>query len=356
MHTLSPKNVSSNPEKFGKGSEEGIIASEAANNATVGGALIPLIAMGIPGSVIDAILIGALTIHSIQPGPTLFLTNSDIVWAMIATALLANILMWLLMTSSVRYISNLIYLPRSFVLPVVMMFCVIGSYALNNTMFDVWVMLLFGVIGFLLERARIPLGPFVIGFVLAPLGEEKLRSGLMMTAGDISPIFTRPLSPSFYNHGSVFADLATIQRIQAAAQINLEGEPMKTTLLLFDSLPLKSLSCYGGSHPTPNFDRLAAQSLKFNRHFVGSLPCMPARRDLQTGRLNFLHRSWGPLEPFDISATGLMRKAGIYSHLVTDHYHYFENGGATYHTAFDSWDFIRGQEADPWAVAISPPS
>ena len=202
--------------------------------------------MGIPGSVIDAILIGALTIHSIQPGPTLFLTNSDIVWAMIATALLANILMWLLMTSSVRYISNLIYLPRSFVLPVVMMFCVIGSYALNNTMFDVWVMLLFGVIGFLLERARIPLGPFVIGFVLAPLGEEKLRSGLMMTAGDISPIFTRPLSPSFYNHGSVFADLATIQRIQAAAQINLEGEPMKTTLLLFDSLPLKSLSCYGG--------------------------------------------------------------------------------------------------------------
>ena len=187
------KNVSAEPEKFGKGSEEGIIASEAANNATVGGALIPLIAMGIPGSVIDAILIGALTIHSIQPGPTLFLTNSDIVWGMIATALLANILMWLLMTSSVRYISNLIYLPRSFVLPVVMMFCVIGSYALNNTMFDVWVMLLFGVIGFLLERARIPLGPFVIGFVLAPLAEEKLRSGLMMTAGDISPIVTRPI-------------------------------------------------------------------------------------------------------------------------------------------------------------------
>ncbi len=191
------KNVSSTPEEFGKGSEEGIIASEAANNATVGGALIPLIAMGIPGSVIDAILIGALTIHSIQPGPTLFLTNADIVWAIIATCLLANILMWLLMTSSVRYIANLIYLPRSYVLPVVMVFCVIGSYALNNTMFDIWVMLLFGVLGFLLERAKIPLGPFVIGFVLAPLAEEKLRSGLMMTAGDISPIFTRPF-PLFF--------------------------------------------------------------------------------------------------------------------------------------------------------------
>lgn len=187
------KNVSSEKEKFGKGSEEGIIASEAANNATVGGALIPLIAMGIPGSVIDAVLIGALTIQSIQPGPTLFLTNKDIVWGMIAACLLANALMWILMTSSVRYIANLIYMPRSYVLPVVMVFCVIGSYALNNTMFDIWVMMLFGVIGFLLERARIPLGPFVIGFVLAPLAEEKLRSGLMMTAGDISPIVTRPL-------------------------------------------------------------------------------------------------------------------------------------------------------------------
>ena len=187
------KNMSKTPEKFGTGSEEGIVASEAANNATVGGALIPLIAMGIPGSVIDAILIGALMIHSIQPGPTLFLTNADIVWGMIAACLLANVLMWLLMTSSVKYIAGLMYLPRSFVLPIVMVFCVIGSFALNNTMFDVWVMLIFGVMGFLMECAKIPLGPFVIGFVLAPLAEEKLRSGLMMTAGDFSPIFTRPL-------------------------------------------------------------------------------------------------------------------------------------------------------------------
>jgi len=130
---------------------------------------------------------------------------------------------------------------------------------------------------------------------------------------------------------------------------------MKAILLLFDSLTLKSLACYGGPHPTPNFDRLAKRTMVFDRHFVGSLPCMPARRDLQTGRLNFLHRSWGPLEPFDVTATALMRGAGIHSHLVTDHYHYFENGGATYHTAFDSWAFIRGQEADPWVPCIAPP-
>ncbi len=130
---------------------------------------------------------------------------------------------------------------------------------------------------------------------------------------------------------------------------------MKAVLLLYDSLTLKSLSCYGGQYQTPNFDLLAARSVQFEKHIVGSLPCMPARRDLQTGRLNFLHRSWGPLEPFDVTATALLREAGVHSHLVTDHYHYFENGGATYHTAFDSWDFIRGQEADPWVPCITPP-
>jgi putative tricarboxylic transport membrane protein len=187
------KNMSRTPEKFGRGSEEGIVASEAANNATIGGALIPLIAMGIPGSVIDAILIGALMIHSIQPGPTLFLTHADVVWAMIAACLVANVLMFVLMTATVGYVSRLMYFPRTFLLPVIMVFCVVGTYALDNTMFDVWVMLAFGVVGFLLDRAKMPLGPFVIGFVLAPLAEAKLRSGLMMTAGSLMPMFTRPL-------------------------------------------------------------------------------------------------------------------------------------------------------------------
>jgi putative tricarboxylic transport membrane protein len=191
------KNMSKTPQKFGRGSEEGIVASEAANNATVGGALIPLIAMGIPGSVIDAILIGALMIHSIQPGPTLFLTNADVVWAMIAACLVSNILMFVLMTGTVGYVSRLMYVPRTMLLPVIMVFCVVGTYALDNTMFDVWVMLGFGVLGFMLERAKIPLGPFVIGFVLAPLAEAKLRSGLMMTAGSLEPMFTRPLPVLF---------------------------------------------------------------------------------------------------------------------------------------------------------------
>ncbi|MCF3936680.1 tripartite tricarboxylate transporter permease [Acuticoccus sp. M5D2P5] len=197
MAYTAARNMSRKPEEYGKGSEEGIVASEAANNATIGGALIPLIAMGIPGSVIDAILIGALMIHSITPGPTLFITNGDVVWAMIATALVANVVMFLAMMGSVRLVARIMYVPRTFLLPVILVFCIIGTFALDNTMFDVWVMLIFGVVGYAMERAGFPLGPFVIGFVLAPLMEEKLRSGLMMTAGSIEPIFTRPLSLTF---------------------------------------------------------------------------------------------------------------------------------------------------------------
>ena len=129
---------------------------------------------------------------------------------------------------------------------------------------------------------------------------------------------------------------------------------MRTAFVLFDSLNRRALSTYGSGLPTPNFDRLAKRAVVFDNHYVGSLPCMPARRDLQTGRLNFLHRSWWPLEPFDDSFPEALRQNGIYSHLISDHYHYFEDGGATYHTRYDTWDFIRGQESDPWIAMVKP--
>ena len=131
---------------------------------------------------------------------------------------------------------------------------------------------------------------------------------------------------------------------------------MRTIFCLFDSLNRAALGCYGGSGiPTPNFDRFSARAVTYDNHFVGSLPCMPARRDMHTGRLNFMHRSWGPLEPFDNSYPELLKKSGVYSHLVTDHLHYFEDGGLTYHSRFASYDFIRGQENDPWKAMVQPP-
>ena len=129
---------------------------------------------------------------------------------------------------------------------------------------------------------------------------------------------------------------------------------MKLVFVLFDSLNRRALSSYGGSLSTPNFERLAEKSIVFDSHYVGSLPCMPARRDFHTGRLNFLHRSWGPLEPFDESFPARLKDRGVYSHLVSDHYHYFEDGGATFHTRYTTWDFIRGQESDPWAAMVKP--
>jgi len=130
---------------------------------------------------------------------------------------------------------------------------------------------------------------------------------------------------------------------------------MKTLFLLFDSLNRTALSCYGGDIKTPNFERLSAKSTLFERHYIGSMPCMPARRDMHTGRLNFFHRSWGPLEPFDNSFVLNLRENGIYTHLTSDHNHYFEDGGATYHNRYNTYDFIRGQESDPWIAMVKPP-
>ncbi len=131
---------------------------------------------------------------------------------------------------------------------------------------------------------------------------------------------------------------------------------MKTVFVLFDTLNRRDLSCHGGTYAhTPNFQRLAERSVTFDNHHVGSLPCMPARREIQTGRHNFLHRSWGPMEPFDNSFTEILgAQAGVYCHIATDHAHYWEDGGATYHTRFDSFDLIRGQEADMWKGLVAP--
>ncbi len=188
------KNTSKHSDEFGQGCPDGIVASEAANNATVGGALIPLIAMGIPGSVIDVFLLGAMLIHGIQPGPLLFTNNRDIVYAIIAACLLSTLAMFVLMTASVPLLRRLLDIPRYHILPIVLVFCVVGVFASNSRVAEVVFMLAFGGLGFLMERAGMPLGPFVIGFILAPLAEAKLRSGLMMSAGDYSPLVTQPLS------------------------------------------------------------------------------------------------------------------------------------------------------------------
>ncbi|MEZ5862752.1 MAG: tripartite tricarboxylate transporter permease [Geminicoccaceae bacterium] len=197
MAYTAAKSFSRTPERFGTGHEEGITASESANNATVGGALIPLVTMGIPGSTIDAILIAAMIIHGLQPGPLLFVQSPNVVYAMIAACLIANIVMFVMMLSTAGWIARLVDVPRALLLPSILLFCVLGSYALNNRMFDVWVMLGFGVLGYFLERCKVPLGPFVIGFVLEQIAETQLRAALMESGGEILPLLSRPISLGF---------------------------------------------------------------------------------------------------------------------------------------------------------------
>jgi arylsulfatase A-like enzyme len=127
-------------------------------------------------------------------------------------------------------------------------------------------------------------------------------------------------------------------------------------MVMFDSLNRRLLPPYGCDWTcAPNFARLARRSVTFDNAFVGSMPCMPARRELHTGRHNFLHRSWGPMEPFDDSMPEILRRNGVASHLISDHYHYWEDGGATYHTRFSTWELSRGQEGDPWKCELADP-
>lgn len=131
---------------------------------------------------------------------------------------------------------------------------------------------------------------------------------------------------------------------------------MKAIMLMFDSLNRAMLPPYGCDWvKAPNFTRLAGHSVRFDRCYAGSLPCMPARRELHTGRYNFLHRSWSPIEPYDDSVIEMLGDHGIYTHLITDHVHYWEDGGATYHTRYSSFEFFRGQEGDKWKGVVQEP-
>lgn len=130
---------------------------------------------------------------------------------------------------------------------------------------------------------------------------------------------------------------------------------MKAIMVMFDSLNRRMLPPYGCEWiHAPNFERLAARSVTFDNAYVASMPCMPARRELHTGRYNFLHRSWGPLEPFDDSMPEILKDHGIHTHLVTDHQHYWEDGGGTYHHRYSTFEFVRGQEGEPWKGVVGP--
>ena len=188
------KSSSRHPEEFGKGTPEGVIASETSNNASIGGAMIPLMALGIPGDAVTAILIGGFMIHGINPGPLLFRHNPDLVYSIFSAQFWGNILMFVAGLLLIKFFIFTLSFPKKYLLPVVTVFCVIGSFALSNRLFDVWILVFSGIFGYLWRKIDFPLVPIIIAFVLEPIVEQNLRQGLTASKGSFLPIVTRPIS------------------------------------------------------------------------------------------------------------------------------------------------------------------
>jgi len=188
------KRFSKKSEQFGKGSIEGIIASEAANNGVTGGALIPLLSLGIPGDSPTAVLLGALMIHGLQPGPQFFTKTPELAVGLFTLALLANIFMMLIQYYGIGIFVQILKIPLHFLAPLLVVLSVIGSYAMRNSFFDIWVTLILGLFGYLLVRGKFPMAPIVLGLVLGPMLESQIRRSLIISGGDWSIFFTRTIS------------------------------------------------------------------------------------------------------------------------------------------------------------------
>ena len=191
------KKCSKYPEKYGTGIIDGIVASETSNNAVTGGALIPLLTLGIPGDATTAMLLGALTLHGIAPGPLLFTTNGDLVYGIFIALLFANVMMLVVEFLGLRIFVKLLNIPKKILMPVIIVLCVIGAFGLNNRTFDAVAIVIFGLIGYLLQKFKYPAAPMILGFILGPIIETNFRRSLMFSNGTAAPFFTNPISGVF---------------------------------------------------------------------------------------------------------------------------------------------------------------
>lgn len=188
------KRKSPTPEKFGTGIIEGLVASEASNNAVVGGSLVPLLTLGVPGNAASAVLLGGLLIHGLFPGPFLFTENASIVYGFIVSLLFANIAMLVLGLLGIKVFPLVLKLTNAVLIPVVVILCVAGSYAISNNFVHIVIMILFGLIGYVLEMRNFPLATVILGIILGPMAENGLMQSLVMSRGSWMIFVQRPLS------------------------------------------------------------------------------------------------------------------------------------------------------------------
>jgi putative tricarboxylic transport membrane protein len=191
------KRFSKHPELFGTGIPDGVAAPEAGNNGVTGGALIPMLTMGVPGDAVAAILIGALTVQGLQPGPLLFTEHTTLVYSIFLGMFVANCTMLILGLSCLKLFVKVLSVPKTILTPMIFILCIVGSYAINTSFFDVGVMLFFGILGYFMQKADISVSPAVLGIILGPMAESNFRRALLMSEGSYKIFFTSAIAIVF---------------------------------------------------------------------------------------------------------------------------------------------------------------
>ncbi len=211
------KNISKTPEEFGKGSMEGLVASETSNNAVVGGNMIPLLTLGIPGDIVTALLLGAMTLYGMAPGPLLIVTNANLLYSIFAALMICNLMMLIVQFFGIKIFVRMLAIKRFYLFPIIIAMCAVGAYSANNVSFDVVVFGFFGLLGYVLMKFDFPFAPLVVGFILGPLLEINLRRGLMMNDGDFTKFFNSPIAVTFLVVAVLFSGMTVWSRRRSAA-------------------------------------------------------------------------------------------------------------------------------------------
>ncbi|SLN21057.1 Tripartite tricarboxylate transporter TctA family protein [Falsiruegeria litorea R37] len=207
------RRTSKNKANFGKGEIEGVAAAEAGNNGVAGATMIPLLALGIPGDIITAIILGAFMIHGLRPGPLMFQQNIDLIYAIFIGIMLSSFYLLIVGKASIRIISKIADIPQRVLFPIVLILCVFGAYAVNNSTYDVGVMLVMGLVGYAMLKMAIPAAPFLIAFILGPLLEDNFRQSLTISRGDYSIFFSSTICWVFWGLTALTIGLLIWQRV-----------------------------------------------------------------------------------------------------------------------------------------------
>jgi putative tricarboxylic transport membrane protein len=213
------KRVSRHPEKFGQGAIEGVAGPESANNAATGGSFIPLFSLGIPSNSVMAILLGALMIHGVVPGPNLVQQNPDLFWGVVASMYLGNIMLLVLNLPLIGLWVKLLKIPYAILFPLILLFCLIGAYTASNKIVDLYIMIFFGFMGYLLRKYRYEAAPLILAFVLGPMLEDALRQSLIISEGSPKIFFTRPISGSILGCTLLLLLSPLLPKIQKKRQV-----------------------------------------------------------------------------------------------------------------------------------------